>query len=152
MSFTSTGKAKTVWVILFEDCLKVSLVKFLLTMSSLRWKMFSIRLRSGECAGILNKQHPTTSTASLDTLEIFSMDYQLGETAYLFVFSFTKNMWKLFFNKLSNLFYINPTFVWVTFTIWYYHHKLCYTSRRTFLFSLSETCHFEFLTPFLMFS
>ena len=73
LSVTSVGKAKIVWIILFENYLKFSLARFLLTASSLsflpiRWKTFSIELRSGERAGILNKRHPTFSIASLDSL------------------------------------------------------------------------------------
>ena len=67
-------KTKTVCIILFENRLKVSLVRFLFTASSLRflhirWKTFSIELRSGERARILNKRHPTFSIASLDILQ-----------------------------------------------------------------------------------
>ena len=75
LSITSVGKAKTVWIIHFENCQKVSLVRFLLTASYLRflpirWKTFSIGLGSGERADILNKQYPTFSIASLDILQL----------------------------------------------------------------------------------
>ena len=74
LSITSVGKAKTVWIILFEVFLKVSLVRFLLiafsqSFLSIRWKRFFIGIRSGECADMLNKQHPTYAIASLDILK-----------------------------------------------------------------------------------
>ena len=115
LSIISVGKAKTVWIILFENWLKVSLVRFLLTASSLsflpiRWKTFSIRLRSGERAGILKKWHPTFSIAYLHTLRFFERSLSWKNNL-----PFLKHIRKLFFDKLYKLFSINSPFVLVTF-------------------------------------
>ena len=142
LSIISVGKAKTVWIILFENWLKVSLVRFLLTASSLsflpiRWKTFSIRLRSGERAGILKKWHPTFSIAYLHTLRFFERSLSWKNNL-----PFLKHIRKLFFDKLYKLFSINSPFVLVTFnntfTMWYSHHELCYASSRTFFFPFAQ--------------
>ena len=88
LSITLVGKVKTVWIILFENCLKVSFVRFLLTASSLsllpiRWKTFSIGLRSGERAGILNNDTQLFPLLPLISCS-FVKDHHLGETTYLF--------------------------------------------------------------------
>ena len=146
LSIISVGKAKTVWIILFENWLQVSLVRFLLTASSLsflpiRWKTFSIRLRSGERAGILKKWHPTFSIAYLHTLRFFERSLSWKNNL-----PFLKHIRKLFFDKLYKLFSINSPFVLVTFnntfTMWYSHHEL-----QNLLFSLCATRQFEVLAP-----
>lgn len=115
-SIISMGKAKTVSIILSENCLKISLVRFLHTASSLsilynRWKTFSMALRSGECSGKLNK----TPTTLLPLVYCSFYITILKKQFTFFYFSFQKHIKKLFFSKLSKLFSINSPFILATY-------------------------------------
>ena len=88
LSIISIGKAKTVQIILFENCLKVCLVRFLFTayylsLLCIRWNIFSGGLRSRERAGILNRLNPYFSIVSLNILQFYE-GLPSSKTAYLF--------------------------------------------------------------------
>lgn len=95
--------------------------------------------------GNLNKRQPTFSIASLDIFW-FCEGWPSWRNSLPFLFclfvTFQKDIKKMFVNRLCNFSPLILSSYWVTFnytfTTRYHHHKLCYTSPRTFLFSLTQ--------------
>ena len=94
----------------------------------------------------LNKRQPTFSIAFLDILR-FCEGWPSWRNSLPFLFclfvTFQKDIKKMFFNRLCNFSPLILPSYWVTFNYIFttrnHHHKLCYTSPRTFFFFPNTT-------------